>query len=597
MAEKIVRVRMPDGSIKRVRVDADQTGEVTPEPLARQERVLSNPLVTGISHALAGGAFQFGDEALGALGALGGKDYKESRDSVREFLQEGKSKNPRSALIGEITGGLATGVAGALKTAGVKAGTKTLEAIPKLMRVGAGEGGAYAFGASKSDDPEDQARDTLTGVGFGALFGGGTPAATRGAKYAFRNLFPALGKDATGRSISKILDAAGETEGSINAKVAKGENLTPSDVSPALQQLMRFASTIDSPARSKGLANIGMRLSAQKQKVLDKLTRKQAQDADSVIQQYKGNLEKSMKTAYADAYKHTVKVGGKSYDALMRRPAVRDALREAMDNYATRHGKRPLNKEGDRLPVEVLDKVSGVLGDAARVAREAGENSKMVPLNAAKKAWDNWLEKNGPESLLEGRKMAHKGFLFEDAVRKGQDYLKTSSQGITDDLVRFKGNSDLLKGYRAGVVDAVGKKLARIKDGTSFEKAFTPAEKKRLKQIMGKRFDSFWAELKKEGKIAKTDKVVRGSPHIEGVPSVLQTPVSEVNLLGRMIQQASRFGQRKPAMKRREELVNLLTDPRGLKGIPTAEMIHAIGRHRLGVGAGVVPQMGEEPYP
>ena len=586
MADKIVRVRMPDGSIKRVRVPAEEKNA---------EPAQISPLSTALSHALGGATFQFADEIAGGLGKLAGKDYKTTRDAVRKHMQETKEANPKTALASEIAGGLATGVPGLLRSAGLKAGATVKEALPKLARVGAGQGGAYAYGASASDDPEVQARDAAYGAAFGGAFGAGVPALTRGAQYAGRTMFPAVGKGSTERSIAKILEAAGETPAGVNAKVAKGENLTPSDVSPALQQLTKFAATIDSPARQSGLANIAGRLSAQKQRVLDTLTGKKTADAEAVIQSAKARLSRPMKDAYNEAYKHSVNVkDNKAFEQLMQRPAVRNAYMEAMSNYTNRTGRQ---LEGDDIPVEILDKVSGVIGDAARVAKEAGEGSKMVPLNAAKSAWDKWLARSGPESLQKGRDLAHKGFQFEDAVRKGQDYLKTPMQTITNDLVELKKDPKLLKAYRAGVTDAVAKKLAGIKEGASYQKAFTPAEKKRLKNIMGKKFDNFWDKLKQEGKIARTSDVVKGNPHIEGVPSVLQTPVSEVNLLGRIIQQASRFGQRGPARQRREELIGMLTDPAGLKGIPTSDMIHAMGKHKVGGAAGIVPQFGQEPYP
>ena len=578
---------MPDGTIKRVRVDTSKTGGGEPEP----EK--PNYAQTALTHALRGATFGFSDELAGLGGKLIGKDYKTTRDAVRKYEQEAKAANPKTALASELAGALPTAALPILGQVG--RGAKALGAIGKSARIGAGEGGLYAMGASTSEDPKVQARDATVGMGLGGLLGGGITGATKGLHNTAKNLFSAVGKNATQRSIGKVLRNAGETPEGINQRAASDPALTPADVSPDLQQLLGTAMQTASPVRNEAVEQAGVRLSAQKQKVLDKLTGKQVADAETVVQNYKTKNAPVMKKAYDEAYTGNVDVGkSPAFEGLLSRPSVRKALTESLQAYTDRTGKVV---EGDVLPVEVLDKMSGILGDAMAGARMAREGTKATTLSKAKAAWDGWLKDHAPESLFKARKLAEKNFQFEDAVRQGQDYLNTPSKTITDNLIKFKDKPELLKAYRAGTTDAVAKKMSRVKEGASLDASFTPAEHKRLKAIMGPRYKTFKQSLETEGKIAKTRTAVQGAPHIEGVPAGVAPPASHINMWMRLAQQAAGAAQRNPVRKRKGELVEALTNPQGLKGIPTPELINAIGAHRFGGASGMVPQMGTEPYP
>ena len=432
-------------------------------------------------------------------------------------------------------------------------------------------------------------------MGLGGITAGGITGGGRGIHALLQKVFPAVGKKSSGRIVEKVLRDADETPESVNRKVAEDPNLTPADVSPEMRKLLNVVTKSSNPARQEVIEQSGVRLSAQKQKVLDKLTRKQAYDAETVIQRYKAKNEIPMSNNYKNAYKSSVNVAeDKNFEKLIQRPSIREALLESMKGYADRTGKIV---DGDVYPVEVLDKMSGILGDQAAELRKAGKGTQATSMSSAKNVWDDWLKDNAPESLFTARKLAEKNFQFEDAVRQGQDYLNTPMQKITDTMVKLKDKPEMLKAYRNGAIDAVSKKLARVKEGASLEASFTPAEKKRLKAIMGPRFKGFWDALKVEGKIAKTKRTVEGDPRIEAAPDALGLPVSRIGLLWSTAQGALRGAQSGPARKRREELAYMLTDPSGLKGIPTPDLIKAIGNYRFGAPAAVLPQQGNEPYP
>lgn len=579
MAQKTLRVRMPDGSIREVRV-----GNVA-------ETETPGYAKTALMSGLQGATFGFFDELTGGVGSLFGKDYKEVRDRIRRETQAGKSENPVTAMVSEIAGAVPMALLPAgLIGKGMSAGKGVLAA----SGVGAGEGALYGYGASASEDPAQQARHAVTGGVLGGTIGGAIPGATRGAQHVMHTLFPAIGKDPAKRAIGQTLEKVGETPENINKAIQRGENLTAADVSPELRQVLKFATDEATAARAPAVAGIAARLSAQKQRAVERLTRKQTADAATAIQNYRAKNAVPMQSAYDEAYKSTINTrGDKAFADLIQRPAVRTAFTDSLSNYANRHGRMI---QGDDIPVEVFDKVSGVIGDAAAAARKAGEGTKATTLNSAKAAWDTYLEKKAPQSLLKARAIARKNFEFEDAVKQGQDYLKTPMQEITDTLVAYEKNPTLAKAYRTGVVDTVMKKLSRLGEGTSWQKAFTDAEKKRLERIMGPRFDGFWKALGDERKIAKTQQVVSERIAVDQLPAVRQVPLFELNPRGRVLQTASRIGQQKISRRAHEDLIRMLTSPQGLKGVPTADLIHAIGRHRLGAAAGPLPQVGQEPY-
>jgi hypothetical protein len=107
----------------------------------------------GFMDEIAGGA-----AALGALvpgGRSPGEAYRETTDRTRDYVAAQKERNPIAFTAGEIGGGLATGLSGGARMAGIK-GSAAL-------------GAGYGAGTADGD-----LLDRIKGAGVGALVGAGT---------------------------------------------------------------------------------------------------------------------------------------------------------------------------------------------------------------------------------------------------------------------------------------------------------------------------------------------------------------------------------------------------------------------------------------
>lgn len=129
----------------------------------------------------------FGDEINAGLGAvplalvdaLTGKDfdvgraYGEGLNTTKGYIDERTSKAPTAALLGELTGGVATG--GALAKGGLtlmKPGMSVPGAVVRGGAEGAAYGGVSGFGNSDADNLMERGGDALEGAYMGAGTGG-----------------------------------------------------------------------------------------------------------------------------------------------------------------------------------------------------------------------------------------------------------------------------------------------------------------------------------------------------------------------------------------------------------------------------------------
>lgn len=126
-----------------------------------KRRQMTDAAQTGIGQGLSLG---FMDEIAGGAAALGamlpggrspGEAYRETTDRTRDYVAAQKERNPVAFTAGEIGGGLATGLSGGARMAGIK-GSAAL-------------GAGYGAGTADGD-----LMDRVKGAGVGALVGAGT---------------------------------------------------------------------------------------------------------------------------------------------------------------------------------------------------------------------------------------------------------------------------------------------------------------------------------------------------------------------------------------------------------------------------------------
>lgn len=136
------------------------------------------------------------------------EDFKQGRKDFVQEQEEFKEHHPVLNTLGELGGGLITGIGGAAKTAGAKA----LQGLGKwsaAAATGAGSGAAYGFGTGLTRDadtldPVQGAKEGAQGAFLGGAFGLAAPAVFRtGGK-----LVNMLGRN--NRAYRKVAKAAGD---------------------------------------------------------------------------------------------------------------------------------------------------------------------------------------------------------------------------------------------------------------------------------------------------------------------------------------------------------------------------------------------------
>jgi len=142
---------------------------------------------SGLLGAAQGGTMGFADEMEGAAKALfTNKTYHEGRDEARSRYQKAEDQNPKSFLVGQVGGGIATSLipgVGIAKGAGLAAGAAKAALI----------GGVAGAGYSKTDPTKspDDLKHFAGDVGEGAAFGG----VTQGALGAAGKYLPSKSAD------------------------------------------------------------------------------------------------------------------------------------------------------------------------------------------------------------------------------------------------------------------------------------------------------------------------------------------------------------------------------------------------------------------
>lgn len=210
--------------------------------------------------ALQGLSLGAGDEATAALNALGAffddRDfadvYDQGLNQIRTGLDAFRNTNPTASLGMEIGGGLLTGGAGALRTAGLAGGSR-LARLGVAAGTGAAEGAAAGFASG-----EGGVDNRLENMGFGAAAGGitgGVAAPVIGAirglgrLTGLNRLVPGFTNRASTDQIARTLESSGydlDTAGrELLANQARGIPETLADANYATTRLLRGTTRSD----------------------------------------------------------------------------------------------------------------------------------------------------------------------------------------------------------------------------------------------------------------------------------------------------------------------------------------------------------------
>lgn len=174
---KTYEITAPEGATKQDAIAYIQKNKPAQIAAADGPDVLG-----GIGQFAKGLSFNFSDEIAGAIGAIPGAlatgdsipdAYRGIRDAARDSQAAFEQENPKTSLGLQLLGGMATGGAGAAKTAAA-------QTLPRLAGTGAAIGGTAALGQSEADTLQGAALDTGKGLALGGALGMATPLAGQG---------------------------------------------------------------------------------------------------------------------------------------------------------------------------------------------------------------------------------------------------------------------------------------------------------------------------------------------------------------------------------------------------------------------------------
>ncbi len=238
-----------------------------------RQRDMAPGKAEGIARAAHQGmTFGWGDELSGALDALFGGNYAETRDQERAAADAFRASNPKTALASEIAGSLLL----PLGSAGTAArGTSLGRMAVAGGLVGAGAGALAGAGASEAPTAAgvyDEAKDAA-GLGFG--LGAGMGAAARpaaallgGIPHALQDLLAptAAAERRAASGLAKLVPAGAETAALQMEQLRPGQGML-ADVSPGMGTALRAAAN-KSPAVAEAA---GQRLAARGSGAADRL--------------------------------------------------------------------------------------------------------------------------------------------------------------------------------------------------------------------------------------------------------------------------------------------------------------------------------------
>lgn len=197
-------------------LESRQSGE--PLPYVNTEKPIDVPAgVASMMNIAQAPAMGFADELYGAASTLGGGDYATHRDRFRATVDNFRKEYPRSALLGSVSGGLATGLGAARAipqtlarfVPQIAAPESVVTTLANTAAVGGASGMLQGLGDANTSEPKDLLAGAAMMGGIG-MIGGPVAQAVGGAGGAVaRNIGSRFGaniaEDAAGGEVMKAL--------------------------------------------------------------------------------------------------------------------------------------------------------------------------------------------------------------------------------------------------------------------------------------------------------------------------------------------------------------------------------------------------------
>jgi len=345
----------------------------------------------GLANAIGQGVtFGFADEAIAGLATLGGYDYKEVRDAIRENLEQFRSDEPAYAYGFEIAASLLT-PAGALKTAttlGLKGAAKlaAIKAAQAPTKTAALGGAVYGAGAA-----EEMADVPASVVAGGALGAGGqalAPVVQRGAKVLQSAGVPVTAGQLFGGGL-KTFEESMTSAPLIGAGIKAAQAKAVEAFSPV--------------ALSKALKPIGVTIPAalKPRQAFNKAQRAINDEYDRVLSPVKVDVDDEFLTAIGGSIEQAKKLLGETYKRQgidLERSVLDEIIDKTVDGKLSGKALAELQSRLGKLEAGAVKRNEFEVAEAYSMVDEALMNAfvknaptKRVELEKLNKAYSNFV--------------------------------------------------------------------------------------------------------------------------------------------------------------------------------------------------------------
>jgi len=254
-----------------------------------------------------GATFGFGDEIEAAIRSMlpegmGGGEYAEIRNKVREEISRYKQQNPGTAITTELVGAIVPSIIATMMTGGTAAPLT----ISRMAGIGFAEGAASGLGYSESEDFGGQLADTLQGGGIGTFL---NPVVGKGGKFAIQGVSDLidftkrkLGKlpaDAVQAEIQRLIKLTGKNEQQLMMDFMEGRYLSDNKT---LQNALKAYVIEGGEAGAEVLSRSAARAKTTKQGAIDALQERFAPGMEDNVLRGFSRSEEALKKEQSKIY-------------------------------------------------------------------------------------------------------------------------------------------------------------------------------------------------------------------------------------------------------------------------------------------------------
>ena len=444
-----------------------------------------DPTAMNLGRTFAQGAtFGSGDEIEAAIRSMlpegmGGGEYKEIRNKVREELSRYKQQNPGTAITTELVGAIVPSILATMVTGGTAAPLT----LGRMAGIGFAEGAAGGYGYSDSEDFGGQFADTLQGAGIGAFL---NPAVAKGGKFAIQKAsdlvdftkrkLGQLPANAVQAEIQRLIKLTGKNEQQLMMDFMDGRYLSDNKT---LQNALKAYVIEGGEAGAEVLSRTASRAKTTKQGAIDALQQRLAPNMDDNVLRGFTKSQEALKKEQGKMYD---KIFKNAPDDVITKSIAKDMLEAAktvpgaLENVNKMYAMRNLvplfakNAAGEMRMVR-----QPTLRDAEMIRRELNDISgKMFregqgSLGTAVKGKEKALRESIDQSsqpLKRVRADYAKMMSAQESFEEGRKFLRTDISQTEMFLENLSGEQ--LKGFRAGAMTALRNQVNRQK--TTFSK-------------------------------------------------------------------------------------------------------------------------------